>query len=66
MTRVEVKTASAAVKELLLQSPDGLREVVRAVIQEMLEAEMAEALGAERASARRSVWATGPALTAAR
>jgi putative transposase len=48
MTRVEVKTAGAAVKELLLQSPDGLREVVRAVMQEMLEAEMTEALGAEK------------------
>jgi transposase-like protein len=48
MTRVEVKTAGASAKELLLQSPEGLREVVRAVMQEMLEAEMTEALGAEK------------------
>ena len=48
MTKTEGKTASAAVKELLLQSPDGLREVVRAVLQEVLEAEMTEALGAEK------------------
>jgi putative transposase len=48
MTKTEGKTASAAVKELLLQSPDGLREVVRAVMQEMLEAEMTETLGAEK------------------
>jgi putative transposase len=48
MTKTESRTASAAVKELLLHSPDGLREVVRAVMQEMLEAEMSEALGAEK------------------
>jgi putative transposase len=48
MTRVEVKTAGASTKELLLQNPDGLREVVRAVMQELLEAEMTEALGAEK------------------
>ena len=48
MTKLESRTASAAVKELLLHSPEGLREVVRAVMQEMLEAEMSEALGAEK------------------
>jgi putative transposase len=48
MTRVEVKSAGASAKELLLQNPDGLREVVRAVMQELLEAEMTEALGAEK------------------
>ena len=48
MTKLESRTASAAVKELLLHSPVGLREVVRAVMQEMLEAEMSEALGAEK------------------
>lgn len=40
------KTASAAVKEILLSNLDGLREVIRAVMQEVLEAEMDEALGA--------------------
>jgi len=48
MTKLESRTASAAVKELLLHNPEGLREVVRAVMQEMLEAEMSEALGAEK------------------
>ncbi len=48
MTRTEGKSAGAAVKELRLQNPDGLREVVRAVMQEVLEAEMSEALGAEK------------------
>ena len=46
MTKTEGKTASAAVKEILLSNPDGLREVIRAVMQEVLEAEMDEALGA--------------------
>jgi len=48
MTKREVKTASATVKEILLERPDGLREVIRAVMQEMLEAEMDEALGAQK------------------
>ena len=46
MTKREVKPAIAAVKDLLFENPDGLREVVRAVVQEMLEAEMTDALGA--------------------
>ena len=46
MTKKETKPAIATVKELLLSNPDGLREVVRAVMQEMLEAEMTDALGA--------------------
>src|SRR5690606_13100276 len=46
MTKIEGKSASAAVKDILLSSPDGLRDVIRAVMQEVLEAEMDEALGA--------------------
>src|SRR5271154_1826678 len=48
MTRSEAKPAIAAVKELFSNSPDGLREIVRAVMQEVLEAEMTDALGAEK------------------
>ncbi len=48
MTKTEGKTASAAVKDILLSNPDGLREVIRAVMQEVLEAEMDEALGASK------------------
>ncbi|MQX55711.1 hypothetical protein GHK61_03955 [Sinorhizobium meliloti] len=44
MTKTEGKTASAAVKDILLSNPDGLREVIRTVMQEVLEAEMDEAL----------------------
>ena len=48
MTKSEAKPAIAAVNELFSTSPDGLREIVRAVVQEMLEAEMTDALGAEK------------------
>jgi enoyl-CoA hydratase/carnithine racemase len=47
MTKNEAKPAIAAVNELFAGSPDGLREIVRAVMQEMLEAEMTDALGAD-------------------
>ena len=55
MTKTEAKPALAAVNALFSQSPDGLREIVRAVMQEMLEAEMTDALAAgkgERTAAR--------------
>jgi putative transposase len=48
MTKSEAKPAIASVNELFLKGPDGLREIVRAVMQEMLEAEMTDALGAEK------------------
>jgi len=48
MTKSEAMPAIAAVNELFSKSPDGLREIVRAVMQEMLEAEMTDALGAEK------------------
>src|SRR3546814_4202035 len=55
ISRTEIKPAVSAVKELLAQEPDALREIVRSVMQAMLEAEMDEALGAgksERSDAR--------------
>jgi hypothetical protein len=48
MTKSQAKPAIAAVNALFSQSPDGLREIVRAVMQEILEAEMTDALGAEK------------------
>ena len=48
MTKTEGRTASTAVKEILLSNPDGLRDVIRAVMQEVLEVEMDEALGAHK------------------
>src|SRR3546814_14119615 len=52
MTRTEIKPAVSAVKELLAQEPDALREIVRRVMQAMLEAEMDEALGAGKSERR--------------
>jgi len=48
MTKRQGKSASATVKDILLQEPDGLRDVIRLVLQEVLEAEMDEALGASK------------------
>jgi len=44
VTKVEDKTAAGGVKEILLSNSDGFR----AVMQEMLEAEMDETLGASK------------------
>ena len=38
MTRIEAKPAMTDVKELCSKSPDALRDIVRAVMQEVLEA----------------------------
>src|SRR3954470_23376675 len=48
MAEARAKLSVAAAKELLRGDPDGLREVVRAVPREVLEAEMTDALGAAR------------------
>ena len=48
MTKREAKPLIVVVNELFAKSPDGLREIVRAVVQEMLEAEMTDALAAEK------------------
>ena len=40
MTRAEGQRPSATVKEILLSNPDGKGEVIRAVMQEVLHAEM--------------------------
>lgn len=48
MTKSEGRPALAVAKDLLGANPDGLRAVGRAVMQEMLEAEMTDALGAEK------------------
>ena len=46
MTRNENKPSRAAVKELMGANHDTLREIVQDLLQEMLEGEMTEALGA--------------------
>jgi transposase-like protein len=56
MTITEINPALSIAKDLLAANPDGLKELVRAVLQEALEAEMTDALGAakgERSGDRR-------------
>lgn len=56
MTSTQISPALSIAKELLTANPDGLKELVRAVLQEVLETEMTDALGAakgERSEARR-------------
>jgi transposase-like protein len=48
MTTAHVTPALGLAKDLLSGNPDGLKELVRAVLQEVLEAEMTDALGAEK------------------
>jgi transposase-like protein len=55
MTKSEGKPVIAAVNELFSKSPDGLLEIVRSVMPEMLEVEMTEALGAEKGE-RSAAW----------
>ena len=63
MTKTEAKPAIVAVNELFAKSPDGLREIVRAAMQEMLEAERAD--GAEKGERPPPGSATAPATTPA-
>lgn len=56
MTSLQISPALSVAKHLLSDNPDGLREIVRAVLQEVLEAEMTETVGAakgERSGERR-------------
>src|SRR3546814_6961492 len=46
MTRTWIKTALSAVKDLLAREPEARREMLRSVMQAMLAADVAEALGA--------------------
>lgn len=48
MTRTEGKPPAPPSKEILPSNPDGLRDVVRAVMHEVLEAEADEAHGASK------------------
>jgi hypothetical protein len=63
MPQDKLKPTLAEVKALLSEDEDSLRPLVQTVLQELLEAEMTEALGA--ASCRRRGVATAAATTAA-
>ncbi len=60
MTNIESKTAGAAVKDILLSNPDGLHEVIRAVMQQILKVEMGEALGASKSECTSEWLGDGP------
>ena len=48
MTRKDSKRSVSEIKAMMAEDDDFLRPMVRAVIQEFLEAEMVEAVGAEK------------------
>jgi len=66
MTKTENRTTVAAVRDILLSNPDALREMIRAVMQQVLKAEVDEAIGQKRASARWRGSAIALVITAAR
>lgn len=63
MIKTESKTASAAVKDILLWNPDRLNEVIRAVMQRCSRPRWTRRWVLRRASARRSVSAITRATT---
>jgi transposase-like protein len=48
MTKVEIRPSLAVAKDLLTGDPEGLRALVQTIVQEVLEAEMTDALGAAK------------------
>ncbi len=66
MTSLQITPSLSVAKHLLNDNPDGLKELVRAVLQEVLEAEMTETIGAakgERNAERRGYRAGSYART---
>src|SRR3954468_9079356 len=61
MTKRQAKSGTIDVKALLAEDEEFLRTLVRAALQEVLEAEMTEALGAEKGerTARRQGYRSG-------
>jgi hypothetical protein len=66
MTERKGKPGTIDVTALLAGDEEFLRALVRTALQEVLEVEMAEALGPRRASGRRVGWATAQAITGGR
>ncbi len=63
MTQEKSTAGRATLKALLADDQDLMRHLVREVMQEILEAEMTDALSAEPGNAPKLVWATAPATT---
>jgi len=64
MTRNRCKGDRINPQEIFGASRDGLEELLRAVLQEVLEQEMTDALGAETGEEVLGAWDTAPATTA--
>ena len=65
MTRGKTKRSLQEIKELIAGEEDILRPLIGAVLQEVLEAEMSQALGAEKANGSRAGWVIAAAITCA-
>ena len=66
MTVTKIRTDVSAVKQLLAADKEFLKPLVQTAVQEILEAEMTDAVGAEKGSAPRAGWATARAIIPAR
>ena len=66
MTKRQGKSGTIDIKAVLAEDEEFLRALVRMALQEVLEAEMTEALGAEKGSGRWVGRATGRGITAGR
>ncbi len=66
MTKRQSKSGTIDVKALLAGDEEFLRALVRTALQEVLEAEMTAALGAEKGERRRADRVIGRAITAGR
>jgi transposase-like protein len=63
MTKIQDRTVVKVAKEALWTDREGLKELFRGVLQEVLEAEMTEAIGALKNERTEGRLATGLALT---
>ena len=63
MTRKRDKQGSEEIKAMIAQEGDFLRPLVRTVVQEIMEAEMSEAVGAQKGSGWKADWAIAAATT---
>jgi transposase-like protein len=64
-TRKKITPRLTEIKELMSEEANFLRPLVGLVVQEALEAELSEALGAQKGNEPRDAWATAAATTCA-
>jgi putative transposase len=66
MTVTKIRTDVSAVKELLMSDKEFLKPLIQGAVQEILEAEMTEALGAEKRERSEGRLGIAPATIPAR